>query len=128
MIVDTSAVLAVLFEESDADRMARSLYEAPYRRMSVINFLEAATVLESRQGAEVGYRLDAFLERAGIALAPVTVRQAELARDAWRRYGKGRRPRELNLGDCFAYALAVDAGEPLLFKGDDFTRTDIVPA
>ena len=128
MIVDTSAILAVLFDESDAVRMANSLYEAPSRSMSVVNFLEAATVLESRQGTEVGYRLDAFLESVRIDLAPVTVRQAELARDAWRRFGKGRRPRGLNLGDCFAYALAADTGEPLLFKGDDFAQTDITPA
>ena len=128
MIVDTSAILAVLFDESDAVRMANSLYEAPSRSMSVVNFLEAATVLESRQGTEVGYRLDAFLESVHIDLAPVTIRQAELARDAWRRFGKGRRPRGLNLGDCFAYALAADTGEPLLFKGDDFAQTDITPA
>ncbi len=96
--------------------------------MSVVNFLEAATVLESRQGTDAGYRLDTFLESVPVGLAPVTVRQAELARDAWRRFGKGRRPRGLNLGDCFAYALAAETGEPLLFKGDDFTQTDIIPA
>ena len=96
--------------------------------MSVVNFLEAATVLEGRQHREVGHRLDAFLEGAQIVLAPVTVRQAELARDAWRRFGRGNHSAALNLGDCFAYALATDAGESLLFKGNDFSQTDITPA
>ena len=96
--------------------------------MSVVNYLEAAIVLESRGGPSSARELDHFIERAKIELTPVTVRQGELARDAWRRYGKGRRPRGLNLGDCFAYALAIDTGEALLFKGDDFTRTDVVPA
>ena len=85
-------------------------------------------VLESRQGAEVGARLDAFLVGAQIELAPVTLKQAELARDAWRQFGRGNHPARLNLGDCFAYALAKDTGEPLLFKGNDFTLTDIPAA
>ncbi len=72
--------------------------------------------------------MDAFLEGARIDLAPITVRQAELARDAWRRFGRGNHPAALNLGDCFAYALAIDTGEPLLFKGDDFSQTDIPAA
>ncbi len=128
MIVDTSAVLAVLFDETDADRFATSLYTAPNRSMSVVSFVEAAMVLESRQGAEVGARLDAFLVGVQIELAPVTLEQAELARDAWRRFGRAVHPARLNLGDCFAYALAKDTGEPLLFKGNDFTLTDIPAA
>ena len=128
MIVDTSAVLAVLFDATDADRFATSLYTAPNRSMSVVSFVEAAMVLESRQGAEVGARLDAFLVGVQIALAPVTPEQAELARDAWRRFGRGNHSAALNLGDCFAYALAKDTGEPLLFKGNDFTLTDIPAA
>ncbi len=128
MIVDTSAVLAVLFDETDAARFATSLYTAPNRSMSVVSFVEAAMVLESRQGAEVGARLDAFLVGAQIELAPVTLEQAELARDAWRQFGRGNHPARLNFGDCFAYALAKDTGEPLLFKGNDFTLTDIPAA
>ena len=128
MIVDASAVLAILFTEPDAQRFMDTLDATPDSRMSVVNFVEATMVLESRHGPEAGPVLVDFLAASGIGLAPVTLRQAELACDAWRRFGKGRRPRGLNLGDCFAYALAVDAGEPLLFKGDDFALTDITPA
>ena len=128
MIVDASAVVAVLWAEPDAKRYTDALEDSPRSRMSVVNFLEAAMVLESRGGPATARELDHFIERARIELTPVTVRQAELARDAWRRFGKGRRPRGLNLGDCLAYALAADTGEPLLFKGDDFTRTDVVAA
>ena len=128
MIVDASAIVAVLWAEPDAKRYTDALEGSPRSRMSVVNYLEAAIVLESRGGPSSARELDHFIERAKIELTPVTVRQGELARDAWRRYGKGRRPRGLNLGDCFAYALAIDTGEPLLFKGDDFTRTDVVPA
>lgn len=96
--------------------------------MSVVNYWESAIVLEGRQGADGGLMLDTFIRRTRIDLAPVTVRQAELARDAWRRFGRGNHPAALNLGDCFAYALAQDADEPLLFKGDDFSQTDIPAA
>ena len=85
-------------------------------------------VMEGRGGDGGGERLDNLLRDLEIELAPVTLRQAELARDAWRRFGRGNHAAALNLGDCFAYALAADTGEPLLFKGDDFTQTDITPA
>ncbi|MDE2666018.1 MAG: type II toxin-antitoxin system VapC family toxin [Acidobacteriota bacterium] len=128
MIVDTSAVLAVLFAEADAEYYARSIIETSPCRISAANLLEAAIVVESRSGLAAGHELDVFLERAGIELVPVTPQQVEAARRAWRRFGKGNHPAGLNFGDCFAYALADATGEPLLFKGKDFAQTDIEPA
>ena len=125
MIVDTSAVLAILFGEREARRCDEAIAQAPRCRMSAVSFLEAAIVLESRSGAEAGHELDAFLEAAAIDLAPVTPDQAAAARRAWRRFGKGNHPAGLNFGDCFSYALAESEREPLLFKGEDFARTDI---
>ena len=125
MIVDTSAVLAILFGEREARRCDEAIAQAPRCRMSAVSFLEAAIVLESRSGAEAGHELDAFLEAAAIDLAPVTPDQAAAARRAWRRFGKGNHPAGLNFGDCFSYALAEAVREPLLFKGEDFARTDI---
>ena len=128
MIVDTSAVLAVLFHEPDAERFARAITTAPSRRMSVATLLETTIVLESRSGPASGYELDAFLQEAGIELEPVTPEHAQAARRAWRRFGKGNHPAGLNFGDCFAYALAEALREPLLFKGRDFELTDIEAA
>lgn len=125
MIVDSSALLAVLNRESDADLFQDAILTASPCRMSVANMLEASIVVEGRGGAEAGRELDTFLERAEIEPAPVTVEQLAAARQAWRRFGKGRHPAALNFGDCFAYALAQVAGEPLLYKGKDFARTDI---
>ena len=93
--------------------------------MSVVNFLEAAMVLEGRRGTVAGDILDDYLEASGIELVPVTQKQAHAARQAWRRFGKGNHPAALNFGDCFAYALAETTREPLLFKGRDFALTDI---
>ena len=128
MIVDTSAVLAVLFGEPDAERYARAMAGASRCRMSVASLLEAAIVLESCSGAAGGHELDVFVERALIELAPVTAEHAQAARRAWRRFGKGNHPAGLNFGDCFAYALAEATREPLLFKGRDFALTDIEAA
>ena len=128
MIVDTSAVLAVLFGEPDAERYERAIAGASRCRMSVASFLEAAIVLESRGGAAGGHELDLFVERALIELVPVTANQAQAACRAWRRFGKGNHPAELNFGDCFAYALAEATRESLLFKGEDFALTDIEAA
>ena len=125
MIVDTSAVLAVLFGEPDAERYERAIAEASHCRMSVASFLETAIVLESRAGVAAQHELDVFMERAPIELEPVTASHAQTARRAWRRFGKGNHPAGLNFGDCFAYALAEATREPLLFKGSDFTLTDI---
>ena len=128
MIVDASAVLTVLFGEEEAAQYDRVMTEALLCRMSVVNFLEAAMVLESRIGASGGRNLDAFIAETPIELAPVTVEQAYAARRAWRRFGKGNHPAGLNFGDCFAYALAEISGEPLLFKGGDFALTDVEDA
>ncbi len=125
MILDTSALLAVLFDEPDADYFERVIASATTCRMSVANHLEAAMVVESRMGDEGGRQLDNFVETAEIELVPVTSEQAQVARLAWRRYGKGNHPAGLNFGDCFAYALAEATQEPLLFKGMDFSLTDI---
>lgn len=128
MIVDTSAVLAILFGEPDANRYETALARATRCRMSVANLVEAAMVVESRIGASGGDQLDILVERSPIELVPVTPEQAQAARRAWRRFGKGNHPAGLNFGDCLAYALAVTTREPLLFKGSDFGLTDIQPA
>ena len=128
MIIDTSAVLAILLGEPDAGRYEDAIAAAWPRRMSAVGLLEAAMVVESRGGAAAGHELDVLLEKAAVELVPVTSEQAIAARRAWRRFGKGNHPAVLNFGDCFAYALADTMGEPLLFKGGDFTRTDIAAA
>ena len=128
MIVDSSALIAVVNRESDAERYEDAMLTAPHRRMSVANILETTMVVESRGGVAAGHELDVVLVRAGIEPVPVTVEQMEAARQAWRRFGRGNHPAALNLGDCFAYALARVTNEPLLFKGDDFSRTDILTA
>ncbi len=128
MIIDTSAILAILFEEADADHFISAIAAASSRRISAATLLETTIVLESRVGPTAGHELDAFLSRAQIQLEPVTADQAQTARQAWRRFGKGNHPAGLNFGDCFAYALAVATQEPLLFKGHDFQLTDIPAA
>ena len=128
MIVDTSAVIAILFEENEAELYHQAIAQAPRSRMSVANFLEAAMVLEGRSGLAAGRILNAYLDEARIVLEPVTVEQAYVARWAWRRFGRGNHPAALNYGDCFAYALAEVTREPLLFKGGDFALTDVVVA
>ena len=128
MIVDSSAMLAVLYREPDAERFETAIASVPSSRMSVANALEASIVVEGCGGMAAGHALDLFLKEAMIELAPVTAEQLEAARRAWRRFGKGNHPAALNFGDCFAYALAEVTGEPLLFKGEDFARTDIEAA
>lgn len=125
MILDTSALLAVLFDEPDADRYERAIASATTCRMSVANYLEATMVVESRMGVDGGRQLDDLVETAGIELEPITVAQARAARQAWRRFGKGNHPAGLNFGDCFAYALSEITREPLFYKGDDFALTDV---
>ena len=128
MIVDSSALLAVLLREPDSERYETAIATAAGCRMSAVNLLETSIVVEGRGGAAAGHELDVFLDRAGIEPAPITTEQVQVARIAWRRFGKGNHPARLNLGDCFAYALAKSTGEPLLYKGDDFSRTDIEAA
>ena len=128
MIVDSSAVVAILNREADAERYEDAIASALKRRMSVANLLEASIVVEGRGGAVAGHELDLLLERFGIELEPVTAEQLAAARRAWRRFGRGNHPAALNFGDCFAYALAETTGEPLLFKGGDFAKTDVEAA
>lgn len=128
MIVDSSALLAILFREPDAPRYERAIASARRCRMSVAGALETTMVLESRGGVSAGRALERYLEETGIRLEPVTVEHLEAAREAWRRFGKGNHPAGLNFGDCFAYALAEVSREPLLFKGEDFSRTDVAVA
>ena len=125
MIIDTSAVLSILFGEVDATRFEQAIAAGWPRRMSAVTLLEAAMVVEGWGGAAAGQALDDVLEKASVELVAVTAEHAITARRAWRRFGKGNHPAALNFGDCFAYALAEMTGEPLLFKGSDFARTDV---
>ena len=127
MVVDTSVLLAILQDEPERRRFNEALESADSRLMSVATFVETSIVIESRYGAEGLRDLDLLLERAGLELVPVDVEQARAARAAYSRYGKGRHPAALNFGDCFSYALARVLGEPLLFKGGDFSQTDLQP-
>ena len=128
MIIDSSAILAILLREPDAGRFEDAIADAWPRRMTAVALLEATMVVEGRGGTEAGDDLDALLKRTRVEFVPVTQEQAHVARQAWRRFGKGNHPAALNFGDCFAYALAEVTGEPLLFKGDDFALTDIEAA
>lgn len=124
MVIDTSALVAVLFDEPERDELIARITASPRRLVSSATLLESSIVVESRRGEVAGRELDLFLHRAQVRTVAVDHRQAELARAAWRRYGKGRHPAGLNFGDLFAYALARSSAEELLFKGDDFAATD----
>ena len=129
MIVDTSALVAILREEADAAVYITSIYAAERIRISAGTLLETAIVIDGNRNARLSRRLDDLIQRIGIVTEPVTEEQAHVARAAYQDYGKGSgHPARLNFGDCFAYALARVTGEPLLFKGDDFIHTDITPA
>jgi len=128
MIVDTSAILAILQNEGERRRFNEAIEAAATVRLSTATYVETSIVIESRFGAAGLQDLDRFIEFAGIELVSVDTKQAKAARAAFSTYGKGRHPASLNFGDCFSYALSWVFGEPLLFKGDDFSRTDIVSA
>ena len=128
MVVDSSAVLAILFNEPERDLFSDALAAGGVRLMSSVNALETAVVVSSRKGSDGAREFDLLLHRAEFEVVSFTPDHLRLARDAYERYGKGRHPAGLNLGDCCAYALARHTGYPLLFKGDDFPRTDVVPA
>lgn len=130
MIVDASAILAIMLKEKDGDTFEDALLLAPTRHhvMSPVSYLEAASRLDSLKDTSKGTLLDAILTDFGIDLVAVSPQQALIAREAYQRFGKGNHPAELNLGDCFAYALSKVRGEPLLFKGDDFRKTDVEAA
>jgi ribonuclease VapC len=125
MVIDTSAIVAILFGEPEARGFARAIDQDPLRLMSAISVLEATMVVESELGEAGGRELDLLLHRAGIEVVGFLPEQLEAARHAFRAYGKSRHPAGLNFGDCFSYALAKSTGQPLLFKGNDFVRTDV---
>lgn len=127
MVIDSSAIVAVLMNEATAPRIVRAIEAGYPRLLSAANLLEVSIVIESRKGEAGGRELDLLLYRSGIEVVAVDQDQAEIARVAWRRFGKGRHPAALNYGDCFAYALAKSRRAALLFQGDDFSRTDIEP-
>ena len=129
MIVDTSALIAILRAEDDAAEMAHAIEDAQVRRISAANYLETAVVIDASRDPIASRRFDELVDVAELRVEPVTHDQARIAREAYRDFGKGSGHKAgLNFGDCFAYALAKSAGEPLLFKGDDFGHTDITPA
>ena len=128
MILDTSALVAILYKEPEAAAFAQLIHDADVCRMSVANYVELAMVVESQLGSEAMQQAQAFFRRAAIAIEPVTIDHGELARQAFLDFGKGRHKAGLNFGDCFSYALAKATGEPLLFKGNDFSQTDIEAA
>ena len=128
MIVDASSLLAIVLDEPDADQFSRAIAdELEDLLISPINFVEAA-IRADKKGEHAAAALDEIIRVSGIQIAPPTIRQARLAREAYRKFGKGNHPAKLNLGDCFAYALAKARGEPLLFKGNDFRLTDVEAA
>jgi ribonuclease VapC len=126
VIIDSSVLVAVLLREPDARAFARSIRSAPTRRLSAASYVEIAAVVDGRRDAVLSSAIDELLVRWRIEVVPFSVRQATLAREAYQRFGRGSgHPAQLNMGDCFSYALARDLGEPLLFKGADFALTDI---
>ena len=128
MVVDTSALIALLGMEPESARIAAAIEHDPMRLISAATLVETGLVIEARYGPAGGNELDLLITKAGLSVESVTAEQAEIARDAWRRFGKGRHSAGLNFGGCFSYALARATGEPLLFKGDDFSQTDIAAA
>ncbi len=128
MIVDTSALVAILYCEPEAHAFVGRIDDADVRRVGVANSVELSMAIESQLGPDGTRKAEAFVRRAGVVVEPVTLEHGELARQAFLDFGKDRHKAGLNFGDCFSYALAKATGEALLFKGDDFTLTDIRPA
>ena len=124
MVIDTSAIVAILFDEPGAESVALAIASAPRRLLSAAGRVELTLVVEGRKGEEGRRKIAEFFAEIAIEIAPVTIEQAKIACEAFRRYGKGRHPAALNFGDCFAYALGRATGEPLLCTGADFARTD----
>lgn len=125
MVIDTSAVIAILLAEEDAESYTRAIEAAAQPRMSAASYVEAAVVIDNRGDVLARREFDRFIRRAGIEVVAVNTEQAEIARQAYRDFGKGRHPAGLNFVDCFSYALAKLMDEPLLFKGADFSLTDV---
>jgi ribonuclease VapC len=129
MIIDTSAIIAILRNEPEAITCAKAIDRAGIRRISAVNFVEAAIVIDGSRDPIASRRFDDLIREAQVIIEPVTETQARIAREAYRDFGKGsRHPAKLNFGDCFAYALAKESREPLLYKGDDFSHTDVISA
>ena len=128
MILDSSALVAILFKEPEAERLAAMIRDTDTIAIAAPTLLETAIVAEGRTLPGMAEKLDALMGAIRPEIVPFTAAHASLARDAWRRYGKGRPKAALTLGDCFSYALAKERGQALLFKGDDFAATDIEPA
>ena len=125
MVIDTSAIVAIALNEPDAPEIEFKIADDPVRLISAATVLEATMVIETRLADAGGREFDLWLLKIGAEIVPVDAEQADAARRIWRRYGKGRHAAALNYGDCFSYALAVTRGEPLLFKGADFAKTDV---
>ena len=129
MIIDTSAIIAILRNEPDAAFFARAIAASTSRLMSAVNFVESAVVIDASRDPIASRKFDELVRQANISVEPVTFEQAQIARDAYRDFGRGSgHAAKLNFGDCFAYALAKTASEPLLFKGNDFAFTDVIQA
>src|SRR5271169_5744859 len=128
MIVDTSAIIAILFQEPQARTYAEAISNADSCRLSAATFVEASTVVEVQTRSKGSPQFDAFLRRTGMTIEAFTEEHARIARQAYVDFGKGRHPAALNFGDCCAYALSKASGEPLLFQGEDFKKTDIESA
>ncbi|MBV8053146.1 MAG: type II toxin-antitoxin system VapC family toxin [Acidobacteriaceae bacterium] len=125
MVIDTSAIVAIFLGESERERFLNLILESEKRLVSAATVLETGIVLEAKRGEAAGREFDLFVVRAQLEVVPVDAEQVEIARSAWRRFGKGRHSAGLNFGDCFAYALAASNGEKLLAKGEDFSLTDV---
>jgi ribonuclease VapC len=125
MVIDTSALVAILFDEPERRRFSELIEADETRLISAATLLEATQAIEEQRGEAAGRELDLLLHRAQVSTVAVDGEQVEVARAAWRKYGRGRHPANLNYGDCFSYALTQVSGEPLLAKGNDFRQTDI---
>ena len=128
IVVDTSAIIAILYREAEFDQFVQLITDSDSCFLSAVSYFEASMVLIGRATPEAGIELDSFLERVGIEFVPFDQEQAKRARDAFARFGRGRHPARLNFGDCVSYALAQERGLPLLYKGEDFAKTDVVSA
>lgn len=125
MVIDTSAIIAILLGEPEAEALSKAILNDPKRLMSAFSLLECSIVIESRKGEAGGRELDLLLYRLQVEMVDMNAEQAQFAREGWRQFGKGRHRAALNIGDCCSYALAKYTGERLLFKGDDFNHSDI---